>query len=277
MKTIATPKGPVEIREFTRPEEMAEVEALQQQVWGADTHPQPRESLIATQHVGGLVAGAFGPGGRLVGLIFGFPTRNPQLMHSHLLATLPEWRGCGIGAQLKWFQRDWCLAHAYTSVQWTVDPLRAANAELNFRRLGVVASTYDLDYYGSMNGIDAGTPTDRLLVEWDLASERVAARAEASPKASGFPEAEAANAVEDQECKACRLDLNTTQVLLRIPDDFVALARSDRDAALRWRLQTRELFLAYLQRGYCICEFTRVGGAAYLFVYKGDACLRSNR
>ncbi len=264
MKSIATPKGTVEIREFLRPEEMAEIEDLQLKVWGADTHPQPKESLIATQHVGGLVAGAFGPENRLIGMIFGFPTRDPLLMHSHLLATLPEWRGCGIGAQLKWFQRDWCLARAYTRVQWTVDPLRAANAELNFRRLGVEASAYYPDYYGSMKGIDAGAPTDRLLVMWDLASERVAARALASPEDTGFAQAQAANTVLGGDCAACRLDLDGQQILLHIPEDFVALAGTDREAASRWRMQTREIFQGYLQRGYRIREFTRVGGAAYL-------------
>jgi chorismate synthase len=268
MRSIATPKGTVEIREFARPEELADVEDLQQQVWGADTHPQPKESIIATQHVGGLAAGAFGEDGRLVGMIFGFPTRDPLLMHSHLLATLPAWRGCGIGAQLKWFQRDWCLAHGYTGVQWTVDPLRAANAELNFRRLGVEASTYYLDYYGPMNGIDAGAPTDRLLVTWDLASERVAARAVEAPVDTGFALAQAANTVVDGECAACRLDLAGQQVLLRIPEDYIALAGTDRDAASCWRMQTREIFQAYLQRGYRIREFTRVGGSAYLLVHE---------
>lgn len=266
MTTIATRKGPVKIREITDPREMADAEQIQLRVWGADTHPHPKEILIASQHVGALVGGAFAPNGEMVGLIFGFPTRDPQLMHSHLLATLEDWRGYGIGAQMKWFQRDWCLERGYRRVQWTVDPLRAANAELNFRRLGVWAARYYPDYYGPMSGIDAGAPSDRLLVEWDLASERVARRSGATPADGGFPQAQAANINENGECAACRTDLDGPEVLVRIPDDFVQLARVDPQAACRWRMETRALFQAYLCRGFQMREFTRVGGAAYLLI-----------
>jgi chorismate synthase len=269
MTRIETPRGTIEIREIASPEEMVEAERIEQQVWGADTKPHPKEILIAVQHEGGFVAGAFAPGGEMVGMIFGFLTRDPQRMHSHLLATLEDWRGLGIGAGMKWFQREWCLEHQFRTVQWTVDPLRAANAELNFRRLGVVSSRYYPDYYGRMNGIDAGAPSDRLLVEWDLTGERVVRRAASTPMDAGYPEAACANAVDRGESVFSRTDLEAEHILIRIPDDFVRLARTDQQAAVRWRLETRALFQAYLERGYRIAEFTRVGGAAYLLVKDG--------
>jgi predicted GNAT superfamily acetyltransferase len=154
---------------------MIAAEQIQKTVWGWEAIPHPKEILIPIQHEGGLLAGAFDPAGKMVGMVFGFPTRQVDVQHSQLLATLPEWRGQGIGARLKWFQRSWCLERGINHVRWTVDPLRAANAALNIRHLGGTASTYYTDYYGVMQGIDAGAPTDRLLVEWDLNHPRVSA------------------------------------------------------------------------------------------------------
>lgn len=270
MGILQTPRGTLEIRELRSTQEMVAAELIQIRVWGADTFPHPKEILIPMQHVGGLVAGAFTSTGEMVGLLFGFPTRDPLVMHSHLLATLEEWRGCGIGAAMKWYQRDWCLERGIREVHWTVDPLRAANAELNVRRLGGTANTYYLDYYGVMSGIDTGAPSDRLLLIWDLASERVARRASQSPADRGFADAPAANRVEDGKMLAEQSDFSAPQTLIRIPDDFVKTARSDPKLAERWRLQTRQLFLDYFAAGYAITEFTRVGGPAYLLT-KGVA------
>ncbi len=206
----------------------------------------------------------------MVGLVFGFPTRDPAVQHSHILGTLAEWRGLGIGARLKWFQRGWCLERGITQVRWTVDPLRAANAGLNIHALGGTAKTYLPDYYGAMQGIDAGAPTDRLLVEWRLDSPRVAERAAQPPPDRGFPGAGPANAVVDGRPAGPRYDLDCPSLLIHLPDDFVQLAKTDPPLALAWRLQTRELFQYYFARGYRICEFTRVGGPAYLLEVMSD-------
>jgi chorismate synthase len=270
MASLQTPLGELEIRELRGAREMASAEEIQVRVWGPDTTPHPKEILIPMQHVGGLVAGTFTSAGEMVGLIFGFPTRDPQVMHSHLLATLEEWRGCGIGAAMKWFQRDWCLEHGIREVHWTVDPLRAANAELNIRHLGGTVDTYILDYYGKMSGIDAGAPSDRLLLVWELESERVVRRAQHTPRDLGFEDAAFANRVENGESISPQLTFTGRQTLLRIPDDFVKLARSDPKCAERWRMQTRALFQAYFAAGYAITEFTRVGGPGYLLT-KGGA------
>jgi chorismate synthase len=273
MSRFETRRGAIEIRELSRISEMLAAEAIQLQIWGPEIIAHPKEILIPIQHEGGLLAGAFAPSGEMVGLIFGFPTRDPGALHSQMLGTLEVWRGLGIGARLKWFQRDWCLKQGITQVRWTVDPLRAANAELNIRHLGGSAATYLPDYYGRMQGIDAGAPTDRLLVDWRLDSPRVAEHARQAPADRGFPQAEAANAVEleagpDGSRRACpvrpRFDLSGPQILLHLPENFMQLAKSEPELALRWRMHTRELLTHYFSNGYAISGFTRLGGPAYL-------------
>jgi predicted GNAT superfamily acetyltransferase len=154
-----------------------------------------------------------------VGYVFALPTRTPHIQHSHRLAVQPEERGLGLGRRLKWYQREWCLDRGITHVRWTFDPLRLANASLNIHRLGGVAHTYHPDYYGPMAGINKGTPSDRLLVDWYLDSEHVAACARGE---CGLP--------STVDVEASRIE---------IPPDFGEMLTSDPDAALRERLRVR--------------------------------------
>ncbi|MCX8955631.1 GNAT family N-acetyltransferase, partial [Ruegeria sp. NA] len=74
--------------------------------------------MLAIQQEGGLVAGAF-KDRRMLGFLFGFPTSHPDAQHSHRLAVHPDSRGMGLGAKLKWYQRDWCLQRGINVVRWT--------------------------------------------------------------------------------------------------------------------------------------------------------------
>lgn len=163
-------------RDLSGMAEFRTAEALQRAVWGEGDQPDPADLMMVIQAEGGLVGGAHVEG-RLVGYIFGFPTRDSLVQHSHRLAVLPEARGLGLGVRLKLYQRDWCLARGIATVRWTFDPLRVVNASLNIHRLGATSATYLPDYYGEMAGINQGLASDRLLVDWHLASAGVTARA----------------------------------------------------------------------------------------------------
>ena len=176
----------IEIRDLHGMKEFGEAETLQCAVWGAGDRPDPADLMMVIQAEGGLAGGAFSDG-RLVGYIFGFPTVTPGVQHSHRLAVLPEMRGRGIGVELKWYQRRWCLDRDIRHVRWTFDPMRAANAALNINRLGARSDTYHIDYYGQMGGINHGLPSDRLLANWYLEDPGVMVRAEGG-NAPSLPE-----------------------------------------------------------------------------------------
>ncbi len=224
------------LRELTTMLEFNAIPTLEAIIWG-DAIPMQPDFLRAMQDEGALIGGAFF-GSELIGFILGFPTRDATVQHSHQMGILESHRSAGLGAKLKWWQRNWCLEHGITSVRWTFDPLRIANAKLNIQKLGATASTYLEDYYGAMAGINAGTPSDRLLVNWDLCSERVAARLEGRI-----------------------LEASKEAVLVRLPLDFIQLNQVE---ALKWRLQVRNELQDYFCQGYQITNLTLEPGAAYI-------------
>jgi predicted GNAT superfamily acetyltransferase len=152
------------------------------------------------------------------------------------LAIKPGLRGLGLGARLKWFQRDWCLERGLTKVRWTYDPLRAINAGLNIGVLGAVADEYFINYYGEMPGMNAGLPSDRIMAVWHLDSQRVTALDQGIE--------ETANTYTELE-------------RLQIPKDIDALLFQNPDAALAERLRVRDAMMGYFADGYRIVGFDR--------------------
>ena len=144
---------------------------LESRVWGTPDELVQVNMLVATISEGGMAIGAF-DGERLVGSVYGFATRQPEVLHSHYLAVDPEYRRTGLGIALKHQQRLWCLANGHTAMRWTFDPLQLGNAHLNLRSIGAIGVRYHPNLYGPMGGINGGLPSDRLLVEWDLVGPR---------------------------------------------------------------------------------------------------------
>lgn len=163
----------VEIRELRTADELAALPAFERFVWGSDTEMVSVNMLVATLQEGGVALGAYLQG-ELVGMVYGFASREREVLHSHYLAVHPDLRGQGLGVALKERQRSWCLEHDFTVMRWTFDPLQLANAHLNLNRLGATGVAYFENLYGTLGGINGSLPSDRLLVRWDLAGDQTA-------------------------------------------------------------------------------------------------------
>ncbi|MGB8811705.1 MAG: GNAT family N-acetyltransferase [Paracoccaceae bacterium] len=220
----------IQIRDLHGMAEFRLAQELQYAVWGKDDLADPADLMMVIEAEGGIAAGAFQEG-RLLGYVFGFATRTPHIQHSHRLAVLPQTQGMGLGLRLKWYQRDWCLARGITHVRWTYDPLRSANAGLNIARLGAQARTYYPDYYGEMEGINRGAPSDRLLADWYLDSAQVTALATGqTPVPPSHPDT----------------------LRLAIPADFGAMLTANPTAALAARLTLRTQMQDAFAKGYAV-------------------------
>lgn len=165
--------GGVEFRVLRSADQLAVLPPFEHHIWGSGGDAVSVNMLVAVIIEGGVAIGAFAED-RIIGSVFGFPTREPDVLHSHYLAVDPMWRRKGLGVELKHRQRAWCLDNGYRAMRWTYDPLQLTNAHLNLSVLGAVGVSYHVDHYGTLGGINGDLPSDRVTVRWDLhrSSER---------------------------------------------------------------------------------------------------------
>jgi predicted GNAT superfamily acetyltransferase len=100
-----------------------------------------------------------------------------------MTAVAKAFQGAGVGAKLKWAQRERALAEGVKFIKWTFEPGKARNAFFNLEKLGAVVTEYQRNFYGTDYSVTdpekkLGLDSDRLFAEWRLESERVKALAE---------------------------------------------------------------------------------------------------
>src|SRR6476646_869091 len=168
------------IRDITTLEDCVRVVALQKDVWGYDDSEDivPSAVLIVSVKRGGILIGGF-EGDALKGFVYSIPAvkdgRSTQW--SHMLGVTRDARGMGLGLRLKLAQRERALAMGIEEIEWTFDPLQAPNAHLNIARLGAVVEEYEENIYGvSTSPLHHGSPTDRLIAVWRVATPHVERR-----------------------------------------------------------------------------------------------------
>jgi predicted GNAT superfamily acetyltransferase len=188
--------------------------------------------LIAMVHSGSYLSGAF-IDNKIVGAAFAFPATNNGLhLHSHMTAVLPEFRDKGVGYALKIDQWRWAKKKNYSYLSWTFDPLVRRNAKLNIAKLGVDISAYFPNFYGDMpDALNAGDESDRLMVSWRTEID--------APKAREL--------ITKPE---------TSDVLIEIPEDIVAIRSKNQSESMKWRRQVREQFTAAFEKNGKVIGFS---------------------
>jgi predicted GNAT superfamily acetyltransferase len=166
----ADPLAGLEFRELRHAAELAALPPFERRIWGGDTDLVSANMLVAVVSEGGVALAAFDDG-EIVGAVFGFPTYEPAVLHSHYMAVDPAYRRRGLGIALKQQQRQWCLDRGITAMRWTYDPLQLANAHLNLQALGAAGVAYHVNHYGTLGGINGELPSDRVTVWWNLVTQ----------------------------------------------------------------------------------------------------------
>lgn len=176
------------IRECTTIEELDTCISLQREAFALpDLEISPRRHLIVSRQAGGWTLGAF-LGDRLVGFVHHLAAVGPEKQlfgYSHMMAVAKDVQNLGIGARLKWAQRERALSEGRDFIKWTWDPMQARNAHFNLNRLGVVVDSFGDNFYGTDYNADPahgederpGLQSDRLFANWYLNSDRVRALA----------------------------------------------------------------------------------------------------
>jgi predicted GNAT superfamily acetyltransferase len=169
----------LEIHQLSKLSEFSDAVRLQREIWGfKDVDLLPLRLFVVASKIGGQALGAFHDG-RMVAFCLCIPGLKPggkYYLHSHMLGVLPEYRNSGVGRKLKLKQREYALAGGIDLIEWTFDPLEIKNAFFNVERLGAIARRYVHNQYGTTTShLHGGLPTDRLIAEWWIRTNRVEA------------------------------------------------------------------------------------------------------
>ena len=262
--STATDASAIAIRDIDCTEDLRAVEVLQKEVWGcSDLDVVPLTMLIATREVGAVLIGAYDRSD-LVGFVYGFPGYEDGCAthHSHMLAVSPAYRNHDLGYKLKLAQRERVLAQGIDRVTWTFDPLQSLNAYFNFGKLGVIADTYKIDFYGeATSSFLHQIGTDRLWVSWLLNSERVRSRLQ-SKERQPFSADEVLALVQVGSDNTPRRNISSKNLgqkhlAIEIPADINQLQRRAPTLGVEWREVTRWAFTEALRLGYFVEEFSR--------------------
>ena len=209
-----------------------------------------------------------------IGFIYAF-NKFPDAHYSHMMGIDIAYQGKNVGFLLKQSHRNIALQQKnpiITTIEWTVDPLLSINAQLNFRKLGVICNDYHENFYGDPTnvGVYPTLPTDRILVKWLIRSPRVEKRFQpnfsdklpwnspdalqkeitlitkfvSSEKLLQVPAMQEFFTLKDQD-----------QITIEVPDNFTELSRKNHDWALQWRLSTRFYFTELFKRKYFLVDY----------------------
>jgi predicted GNAT superfamily acetyltransferase len=239
----------IEIRECTTLDELAACVDLQREVFALpEIEISPVRHFVVTRNAGGFALGAFARE-ELVGFVLSVPAflRGEKAFYSHMTAVRADYQGSGIGARLKWAQRNRALADGVKLIKWTFEPVKARNAFFNLEKLGAVVTQYEENFYGVDYSADEkiGMASDRLFAEWRLESEKV------TKLGAGEPFTEARE-------PAARIV---------VPADWSELVKTP-EAALAEQIRVRVEFQSAFAKGFVGRAFVRDDAEPYYVLYR---------
>jgi predicted GNAT superfamily acetyltransferase len=245
----------ITIRECVEVKELGECVALQREIFALpEVEISPVRHFVVTRGAGGFTLGAFA-GGKLVGFVLSVPAflGNKKFFYSHMTAVKREFQSFGIGAKLKWAQRDEALARNIDYIKWTFQPVQARNAFFNLEKLGAVVREYQPNFYGTdyatlhIDGGNLGIDSDRLFAEWRLTSEKVAALSRGE---TFMEKGEVARRIE-------------------IPNDWNALVENDPQDAIKEQTRIKNEFQTAFAEGLVVKRFERSETNPKFLLYEG--------
>ena len=231
---------------------------LQKDIWGFEDNlgMVPIPLLVVGRKNGGFLYGAFDEG-KLVAFIYSIlGYYSGQFIHcSHMLAVLPEYRDAGIGYHLKIKQREFALSQGIKLITWTFDPLQGKNAYFNIEKLGIIIRIYYIDLYGQTSSpLHYGLPTDRMLAEWYLDSERVIQLTKGinQPLNVNLDNSIVVDVLQDDELNKLPLD---QPLFIKLPSNFFQISQDDKKLAFEIFQRVRKIFMQCFNNNFAVKRF----------------------
>ena len=198
-------------------------------VWGftESSAVAPPDMLSALAHSGAYVSGVV-VDGKIIGGGCAWPAHvdGEWRLHSHVIGFLEGFRALGLGAQIKQHQRYFARERGMAAIQWTYDPLHAANARFNLVKLGARVLSFHEDLYGAtQDTFGAGLGSDRFLVRWGVDDEPAAH--DAAERKSILRVGLAGEPVIHRT--------DARHLRAEIPPNIVSVRKGDHELAMAWR------------------------------------------
>jgi predicted GNAT superfamily acetyltransferase len=174
-----------------------------------------------------------------------------------MMAVAKPYQNKGVGARLKWAQRERALAEGRSFIKWTWDPMQARNAHFNLNRLGVIVDTFADNFYGTDYNTDPaqktmagpGLQSDRLFANWNLNARRVVALASGSP-----------------------LEFEAKPIAtIAIPSEWSVLVREDVNRARQEQLRVRTEFKQAFDANLICASFDRGPGQSRYLLFEANS------
>ncbi|PYS70357.1 MAG: hypothetical protein DMF69_13730 [Acidobacteria bacterium] len=209
------------VRECTTIEEFDNCIDLQREAFGLpDIEISPRRHLIVSRQAGGWTLGAF-VGNRMVGFVHHLAAvrdDNEIFGYSHMMAVARDYQNKGVGARLKWAQRERAMNEGRKYIKWTWDPMQARNAHFNLNRLGVLVESYGDNFYGTDYNADPDQAVDDLP---GLQSDRLFANCSRGEEAAVQSKPVSAVAIPAEWSTLIRDDVEKARAeQVRVRDEF---------------------------------------------------------
>jgi predicted GNAT superfamily acetyltransferase len=234
-----------ELISISTPQQCEQLARVLADVWGfyESSAVASADTLLAMAKSGCYVTGVL-LGGRMIGGGFGWPHRvvagdemsggfDEWRLHSHVIGFLDGFRALGLGAQVKLHQREFAREAGLDAVEWTYDPLHAANARFNLAKLGARVLSFHYDYYGTMDdAFSGGLGSDRFLVRWGFDDEPLPL-AGVDVLTGGRPREPILRVGSDGAPVVLTTDAPT--VYAELPVNIVNIRKRDKQLATQWR------------------------------------------
>lgn len=255
----AAERARVVITELSTPEQSAAAADLLDAIWnkeGKGTSPVEPGLLVALEHAGNHIVGAY-QDQQMVGAAIGFfgPPAT-AMMHSHIAGVSASSAGRGVGAAMKLHQRLWCLERGVTTLEWTFDPLILRNAGFNLNRLEARLEEYLPQFYGQMrDATNAGQGSDRALVRWHLVQQQ------APTMKPAWDQRLIALCLDvgDDDAPVLRSVPEDGLIGLRIPADIESMRITHPELSAQWRTALRETMHPLMGAGWTVGGFSSDG------------------
>jgi len=253
----------IDYRFLHNTEELTQFVDLQCVIWDmSDRNAVPSNIIHAMIIAGGVAIGAY-EREKLIGMSMSLPYFKGRVvaLWSHMTGVHPAYQSHHIGFKLKQMQREWAIENGYKQIRWTFDPLQRGNANFNMALLGATANVYHINLYGNQLGnLNAGVPTDRVEVMWQIDDPRVvrlATKQEPAPVTTSFPEENFIISIKDGKVITTQPEtIDPFQwYFVEIPRDVNKLKQTDLQFVREWQSEIRTIFHYMFENNCGLVDF----------------------